>query len=69
MSDPPQSFSMWSESSRIAGVDATEETPVLETWVPRSGPARAEEGSGGWAISERPAPATLHDAAYALMNV
>ncbi len=69
MSDPPQSFSMWSESSRIAGVDATEETPVLETWAPPLWSSASEEGSGGWAISERPAPATLHDAAYALMNV
>jgi hypothetical protein len=69
MSDPPQSLFVWSESSRIAGVDAYRESPVLENWAPPLWSSPTEEGSGDWAISERPAPATLRDAAYALMNV
>ena len=69
MSDQPQSFSMWSGSSRIAGVDAYEEASVLQSWAPSLWSSACEERSEDLAISERPAPATLHDAAYALMNV
>ena len=68
MSDQPQSHSAWSEVSRIVGVDAYEEASVLETWFPLWSTA-SEEGSEDLAISERPAPATLQDAAHALMNV
>jgi hypothetical protein len=68
MSDQPQRLSVWSESSRIAGVDAYEEIPVLENWAPLWSTA-FEEGAEDLAISERPAPTTLHEAAHALMNV
>ena len=69
MSDQPQSLSVWSESSRIAGVDAYQEASVLETWAPPLWSSATEESFGDRVIAERPAPATLHDAAYALMNV
>ncbi len=69
MSDQPQSFSMWSGPSRIAGADAYQQASVLQSWAPSLWSSACEQRSEDLANSERPAPATLHDAAYALMNV
>jgi hypothetical protein len=69
MSDQPQSPSVWRESSRTGGADAYGESPALEHWLPPLWSSPSEAGSGDSAIAERPAPATLHDAAHALMNV
>ena len=74
MSDQTQSAP---DSSRFIGTEdaeASAEAPALETWLPPvpAGAPGARFGSstvldsGVW---ERSAPATLDDAAYALMNV
>lgn len=69
MSDQPQSPSVWPESSGNAGMSTYPAAPVLEPWLQPVPAGASEERSESWAISERPAPATLHDAAHALMNI
>jgi hypothetical protein len=69
MSDQPQSFSVWPESFEAATADAYREAPVFETWLPPLWSSASEESFGDRAMSERIAPATLRDAAFALMNV
>ncbi len=49
--------------------DAFGEAPVLETWLAPDPAGTSEPRSAAGAVPERSAPATLHDAAYALMNV
>jgi hypothetical protein len=67
MGDQPQSFSVWPESSEAATADAYGEAPVF--WLPPLRSSASEESFGDRAMSERIAPATLRDAALALMNV
>ena len=69
MSDRPESLSVWTESSRIADIDAYRETSALETWLRPLWPSASEHRPGGERVSERLAPVTLHEAAHALMNV
>ncbi len=56
-------------NSSTSTPEAAGEASDLESWL-APGPAGAPElRSAAGAIAERAAPATLHDAAYALMNV